>query len=139
MEYGFEGRFGAFSASLDALAEARRRDPSDSFVLSGTSAKFSITFELAWKLMKDILIDYYAVSDFVAGSPRETLRAAFRLGLIDDDRWMDMLKLRSQLAHDYNLETITAAFTTIVNDYIPLFEQLRTRVRDLQDAADAER
>ena len=35
---------------FDALAEAKQRDLSDSFVLSGTSAKFSITFDLAWKL-----------------------------------------------------------------------------------------
>ena len=43
---------------FDALAEAKQRDLSDSFVLSGTSAKFSITFDLAWKVMKDILVEY---------------------------------------------------------------------------------
>ena len=43
----FKRRFVSFCNSLDALAEARERDLSDSFVLSGTSAKFSITFDLA--------------------------------------------------------------------------------------------
>ena len=47
---------------FDALAEAKQRDLSDSFVLSGTSAKFSITFDLAWKVMKDILVEYYAMT-----------------------------------------------------------------------------
>ena len=56
------------------LAEARERDLSDSFVLSGTSAKFSITFDLAWKVMKDILVQYYAITGFVTGSPREVLK-----------------------------------------------------------------
>ncbi len=56
---------------------------SDSFVLSGTSAKFGITFDLAWKTMKDILIEHYAITDFVAGSPREVLRKAFQAGMID--------------------------------------------------------
>ncbi len=37
----------------------------DSFVLSGTSAKFSITFDLAWKVMKDILVQYYAITGFL--------------------------------------------------------------------------
>ena len=61
MDEKFNRRFVSFTKSLDALAEARERDLSDSFVLSGTSAKFSITFDLAWKVMKDILIQYYAI------------------------------------------------------------------------------
>lgn len=68
----FIRRFESFQNSLDLLAEARERDLSDSFVLSGTSAKFSITFDLAWKVMKDILVQYYAITGFVTGSPRST-------------------------------------------------------------------
>ena len=56
MDEKFKRRFTSFCNSLDALAEAKQRDLSDSFVLSGTSAKFSITFDLAWKVMKDILV-----------------------------------------------------------------------------------
>ncbi len=42
MDEKFRKRWESFQRSLDALAEARQRDMSDSFVLSGTSAKFSI-------------------------------------------------------------------------------------------------
>ncbi|MDO4322770.1 MAG: nucleotidyltransferase substrate binding protein [Lachnospiraceae bacterium] len=56
-------RFHSFQRSLHSLAEARERDMSDSFVLSGTGAKFSITFELAWKVMKDILVQHYGITD----------------------------------------------------------------------------
>ena len=56
MDEKFIRRFESFRNSLDSLAEAKQRDLSDSFVLSGTSAKFSITFDLAWKVMKDILV-----------------------------------------------------------------------------------
>lgn len=66
----FEKRFQSFKNSLDSLSEAKERDLSDSFVLSGTSAKFSITFDLAWKVMNDILVQYYAITGFVSGSPR---------------------------------------------------------------------
>ena len=52
MDAKFERRFKSFCNSLDALAEARQRDLTDSFVLSGTSAKFSITFDLSWRVMK---------------------------------------------------------------------------------------
>lgn len=69
MEKKFMKRFLSFERSLDSLSEARDRDRNDSFVLSGTAAKFSITFELAWKTMKDILIEYYAITDFVDRPP----------------------------------------------------------------------
>ena len=69
MDEKFIRRFESYKNSLASLAEARERDMTDSFVLSGTSAKFSITFDLAWKVMKDILWQHYEITDFVAGSP----------------------------------------------------------------------
>lgn len=95
MDEKFNRRFISFCNSLDALAEARQRDLSDSFVLSGTSVKFSIIFDLAWKVMKDILVQYYSIVGFVAGSPREVLREAYKANLISDDEWMQMLKVRN--------------------------------------------
>lgn len=95
MDAKFERHFLSFCNSLDALAEARQRDLSDSFVLSGTSAKFSITFDLAWKVMKDILVQYYAITGFVTGSPREVLRESFKANLISDDTWMEMLNVKN--------------------------------------------
>lgn len=79
---------------------------SDSFVLSGTSAMFSITFDLARKVMKDILVQYYAITGFVAGSPREVLRESFQAGMIQGDEWLTMSKTRNQLAHDYDGEIV---------------------------------
>ena len=81
---------------------------SDSFVLSGTSAMFSITFDLARKVMKDILVQYYAITGFVAGSPREVLRESFQEGMIQGDEWLTMLKTRNQLAHDYDGKIVKA-------------------------------
>ena len=131
MDTKFEKRWESFQKSLSSLAEARTRDLEDSFVLSGTSVKFSITFDLAWKVMKDILVQYYAMTDFVSGSPREVLRAAFRAQLISDDRWMDMLQVRNLLSQDYDGVIVRTHCDVIVLEYIGLLEEFRRRVEML--------
>ena len=73
MERKFINRFYSYCNCLKDFSEAKYRDITDSFVLSGTVNKFSLTFDLSWKVMKDILVQYYAISDFAAASPRETL------------------------------------------------------------------
>ena len=118
MDEKFSKKWESFQRSLDALAEARHRDMSDSFVLSGTSAKFSITFDLSWKVMKDILVQYYAMTDFVAELPIEVLRKAYKADLISDDIWMEMLKIRNQLAHDYDGVIVKEYFQKIIGEYI---------------------
>lgn len=128
MDEKFIRRYESYKNSLASLAEARQRDMADSFVLSGTSAKFSITFDLAWKVMKDILWQYYEIRDFVAGSPREVLRQAFKAELIQGDEWMEMLKVRNQLVHDYDGLVVKEYCQTIVDSYIGKLEQFHGRV-----------
>ena len=131
MDEKFNRRFLSFCNSLDALAEARQRDLTDSFVLSGTSAKFSITFDLSWKVMKDILVQYYAITGFVAGSPREVLRESYKANLISDEAWMNMLEVRNELAHDYDCEIVKEHCNTIVQKYIDLFYEFENTVKQL--------
>ena len=134
MDEKFNRRFLSFCKSLDALAEARQRDLTDSFVLSGTSAKFSITFDLSWKVMKDILVQYFAITNFVAGSPREVLRESFQAHLISDDKWMEMLKVRNELAHDYDSEIVKEHCNEIVEKYIDLFYAFEKQVKQMMES-----
>lgn len=131
MDEKFNRRFLSFCRSLDALAEAKNRDLSDSFVLSGTSAKFSITFDLAWKVMKDILVQYYAMTGFVAGSPREVLRKSYQASLISDDTWMEMLKVRNELTHDYDGDIVKEYCNVIIQKYVDLFYDFRNTIEAL--------
>ncbi len=132
MDEKYSKRYMSFCNSLDALSEARQRDLSDSFVLSGTSAKFSITFDLSWKVMKDILVQYYAITGFVAGSPREVLREAYKVDLISDDIWMEMLKVRNELIHDYDGDIMKEYCNKIVEKYIDLFYDFKEAINKLK-------
>ncbi|HBA70504.1 MAG TPA: antitoxin [Lachnospiraceae bacterium] len=131
MEEKFKRRYLSYKNSLHALSEARERDMTDSFVLSGTSAKFCITFDLAWKVMKDILTGYYAITDFVAGSPREVLKKAFQASLIHDNTWMEMLQMRNQLSHDYDGDIIKSCCKLITENYLNEFYEFQETVEAL--------
>ena len=135
MDEKFNRRFTSFCNSLDALSEAKNRDFSDSFVLSGTSAKFSITFDLAWKVMKDILVKQLGITDFAIGSPRAVLQAAFTNGLIRDDVWMKMLKTRNLLAHDYDGTIAERKFDIIISDYYDAFTEFKNTVTKYYDGS----
>ena len=128
MEEKFIRRYESFKRSLDALSEAKERDMTDSFVLSGTGAKFCITLDLAWKVMEDIIVQHYAITDFVLGSPKEVIRKAFQVNLLDDDAWLEMLKLRNELAHDYDEVIIKNACQKIISTYLDLFYEFRKTV-----------
>ena len=132
MEEKYYRRFESFCNSLNALNEAKDRDLNDSFVLSGTGAKFSITFDLSWKVMKDIIVGYHMVSDFATGSPREVLRKAFEVKLISGDIWMEMLKVRNEISHDYDGKVMEEHCAKIVNVYIDKFYELVASVKDMQ-------
>lgn len=136
MERKFMRRFQSYKNSLKSLSEARERDMDDSFVLSGTSAKFSITFDLAWKTMKDILVEYYAITDFVAGSPREVLKKAFQAKMITGDVWMQMLEVRNRLTHDYDGEIVKEYCQAIVNVYTEKLKEFQLWVEgiDIKEA-----
>ena len=131
MDKKFIKRYESYKNSLASLAEAKERDMTDSFVLSGISAKFCITFDLAWKTMKDILIQYYAIIDFVADSPREVLKESFKADLIADDIWMEMLKIRNQLTHDYDGMIVKEHCQKIIHQYIDHFYDFQRQVDTL--------
>ncbi len=125
MESKSINRYNTFCKSLRNLEKSRHADPNADFVLEGTVLNFNLTFDIAWKVMKDILIKNMGILDFAVGSPRETLQQAFTNRLIDDDTWIQMLKTRNQLAHDYDGTFAKQKFDDIIHIYYPLFERFR--------------
>ena len=124
MENRYINRYRSFCKSLDILGQSCGADPDAKFVLGATAQAFNLTFDLSWKVMKDILVKYFAIQNFVTGSPRETLRTAYEAGLISDDLWLKMLQVRNTLAHDYDGGVALKYFDMIVTDFYQLFKKL---------------
>jgi hypothetical protein len=60
----------------------------------------------------------------VRGS-RDAIREALKVGLIDDgELWMETIKARNLTSHTYSEELAENAFTSISNEYIPIFMKL---------------
>lgn len=128
MENKFINRYHTFCKSLNNLEKSKHADPKQEFVLEGTVLNFNLTFDISWKVMKDILIKKMGILDFAVGSPRETLQQAFTNKIIDDDRWIQMLRVRNQLAHDYDGTFAEEKFQDIIHIYCMLFEKLKNNV-----------
>ena len=131
MQKSYINRFNSFKKSLASLEEAKGKDRDDSFVLSGTAMKFNLTFDLAWKLMNDIIREEHKIVDYTLGSPRETLKKAKSLGIIDDDIWLYMLDDRNNLIHDYDFLIVTEKFEDIVYKYIEEFNKFKNKVDEI--------
>ena len=128
MESRSINRYRTFCKSLKNLGKSLDADVKADFVLEGTVLNYNLTFDIAWKVMKDILVKELEILDFALGSPRETLQQAFANGIIDDDRWMKMLRIRNQLAPDYDGTLASEQFQSIIEVYYSLFEKFRERV-----------
>ncbi|MCL2036751.1 MAG: HI0074 family nucleotidyltransferase substrate-binding subunit [Oscillospiraceae bacterium] len=124
-------RLEAFKNSLDSLSKINEivwRDNdvyTRGFIWCGVIAKFSITFDLSWKLMKDILVRYHKIADFAKGSPREVLKKSYETDIINSHTWAEMLDARNEISHQYkDLDSVDDWCVRITERYIPLFNEL---------------
>lgn len=129
MESKYLNRYRSLQKSLENLKLSLGNSKDDLFVLPATVRNYSLTFDLAWKVMKELAVHEFGILDFATGSPRETLKTAFSVGLIDDDRWMEMLKVRNTLAHDYDGEVANRYFDKIVGEYLNLIDKFVDHAR----------
>lgn len=93
-------------------------------MLIGLLNHFEKTFELSWKLMKDILY-FEGVSEAASGSPLTILKSAYHYGLITDEAmWKATLTDRNNLSHRYDSAILEEMAVKIKEDYLTLFSDL---------------
>ena len=86
---------------------------------------FEMTFELAWKVLKD----YLESDGYLVKSPRETIKQAFQNEIINDGHiWMDALSVRNLTTHTYDSNLVKKLIDEIVNIYFPELKQMHDKL-----------
>ena len=125
----FMKKLDAFDKSLEVLRRAEReKAASDEFYRSGVINKFNLTFELAWKAVREVL-EIHGVSNFKTGSPREILKTAYQFNFLSDEKvWLDMLKSRNTIAHVYDETAALELANAIFDNYMAALVNLREKI-----------
>jgi len=92
----------SFHAAFLRLKEGMEQTELNELERNGLIQRFKFTLELAWKTLKDFLLD----KEFnFKPSPKDTLRLAQQSGYIDFAKELiDGMELRNELSHDYSGE-----------------------------------
>ena len=121
-----------FANYLNAL---RRLDESiadyDKFALDsirdGALQRFEFCTELAWKTMREYLLDQ-GYTDI--NSPKSVMKTAYADGIINDEAvWIDILNSRNITSHIYDEETAKEVYENIANVYQPVFYNLFEKLK----------
>jgi nucleotidyltransferase substrate binding protein (TIGR01987 family) len=123
----WQQRFSNYNKALTQLETFLEPPALNDREQQGLIKAFEYTFELAWNTLRDLLRSQGTATLLVS---RDTLREAFRLGLIDaGETWMLMIQDRNLTSHSYNRATADAISEQIINSYLPCFQQLRQRLK----------
>ena len=128
-------KFDNYKSNLAVLSNANKENLNNEFIISGIIDKFFIQFELAWKVLKELL-RYEGSAIANTGSPREIIKAAYTIyDFIDEDTWLSMLKERNNMTHIYDGNEARLLVGKIIDKYIPTFclmnEEIENRYQNI--------
>lgn len=113
-----------YVSNLEVLRRAPEQDARNEFIQSGIIDKFTLQFELGWKLLQKAL-RYEGRVDAATGSPRGVIKAAFSVyDFIDEPTWLAMLDDRNTAQHVYDSELAMRLVNNILDGYISEFDNL---------------
>ncbi len=124
-------KYEKFVKAYENLAGASDIEPPyQPVTMAGLVGLFEITFEQAWKMMKELL-SYHGYSESATGSPRTVIKTAFSAGMISDEQaWLDLLGDRNNVAHSYNEKIAESIIQNTRKTYLSLFKKLRTEIEN---------
>ena len=126
--YMKENKFDQYKKAVLRITEAglSYAKSGDDLHRDGLIQRFEFTFELAWKSLKEYL-ETEGYSD--VKTPKEVLKKAYAIDIIDSEDWITMLEDRNMTSHIYQEETAIAISKRIQSSYIRLFDRLVERLK----------
>ncbi|MCK5243662.1 MAG: nucleotidyltransferase substrate binding protein [Desulfobacterales bacterium] len=122
-EIRWQQRLENYSKALAQLEAACDKDEYSDLEQAGLVQMFEFSFELSWKVLKDLL--FYEGYD--VKSPRDVIRKSFEMEYINEDDsevFLDALGKRNLLSHTYEEETAREAERLINEQYYPLLRRI---------------
>ncbi|HOK00339.1 MAG TPA: nucleotidyltransferase substrate binding protein [Termitinemataceae bacterium] len=94
-----------------------------SIVKEGIIQRFEYTFELAWKTLKDKMIEDGLEIEKI--SPKYVFKLAFQSKYIDQiDLWLNMVNDRNLMSHTYDFAKFDEVLLRLKEQYYPLLDRL---------------
>lgn len=124
-EIRWEQRFENFDKSYKLLKKYSNKPITTELERAGIIQFFEMTFELAWKVLKD----YLESEGYMVKSPRETVKQAFQIGVIDNGHiWIDALSNRNLTTYTYDEELADKMTKEILTSYLPALDKMYNRL-----------
>ncbi len=122
-------RFENFESALNSLLEIRNQEISENDILVDAGIqRFEVAFELAWKTIQDFLTEA-GFSNL--GGPKGVIKQALLSKLIDNgDAWLEMLKDRNSLSHEYIYTESRKIFKRIIDKHVDYLILLSNKLKN---------
>lgn len=115
-------RFNNFGRACLVLEKAMHIESPSVIEQAGIIQFFEMTFELAWKLLRD----YEEAEGFIVSFPREAIKYAFQTELVSDGHaWIEALGDQTLTLRAYEASVSLNLVKKIKEKYFPLFQALR--------------
>lgn len=111
-----------YQNSVERLSESLKENINvNPFVLDATIQRFEFTFEIAWKLMREIL--FFRGKE--VSSPRMAIKEGFKEKFFEDgDSWIKMLEDRNLTSHTYKKDLAEDIYKRIKDKHFRLLKEL---------------
>ena len=119
-------RLADFEKALSRLELVLQEDPAKTdAIIDATIQRFEFTFELAWKLTRDVLL-YNGIE---VDHPRAVIKEAFQKKFFEEgDAWIQMLEDRNKTSHIYDEREALQIYDKIKKNYCHLLENLKVKI-----------
>lgn len=128
-DFRWKQRFEHYRSILKELRAALEKPEFTTLERAGLIQLFEVSFELAWKTLKDML--FY--EGFDVNSPHGAVKQAFANGLLSEgELWLKVLEGRNLFSHTYDSNLADEAVRLIREEYAPLLFDLENTLESRQ-------